>query len=150
MPLMIASFIPGNSMYLWYYDYGSTRFAAGHSAPVSVESRMPGVSFFGRYMNLKPGKYILKTWMKGANIAKKRGRAEVILWMEWIKNGKIIRRSKHFNIPQGSFDWRPLEAEFTVPANAQMPVGVFLRTSFDGYGDGTVWADLPELRPAGN
>ena len=143
LPLMIASFVPGSSMISWYTS--DTRFAAGYKAPASVETRMPGFSFFARFVNLKPGKYRLKTWIKGKEIAKKRGRCAILLWMSWREKNKNVRYTHTFKIPDGSFDWKPFEAEFDIPADAQMPIGVYLRTSFDALGTGTVWADLPEL-----
>ncbi len=142
LPLMIASSTPGNALLVW--NSSDTRFAPGHSAPAAIETRMPGFSYFGPYVDLKPGKYLLKTWIKGKNITIEKGNAFVELRLDWFRDGKVIHKLKRFEIPQGSFDWQPFEAELDVEEGTTMPVAIILRTSFDSYGEGTIWADLPQ------
>ncbi len=112
---------------------------------------MPGLSFFGHFLELKPGKYKLKTWIKGKGMAKDFGRAWLELRAYGIKNRELngIKNcaGARFEVPQGDSDWRPFECEFEVTPDTPMPLEVVLRTSFDAYGKGTVYADLPEIVP---
>jgi hypothetical protein len=107
---------------------------------------MPSWANLGPILDLAPGRYKMRTWIKGEDIVQKGGRAWLELRLDWTtKDGKDVRQAKRFAIPQGSFDWTPLEADLEVPANIPMPVKAVLAPVLDGSGSGTIWADMPSL-----
>lgn len=93
--------------------------------PTWISTRQSGIQ-------IAPGaKYQVRAWVKARNV---RGRAG---WYLHVGNAKQpMMLSPMLLAGEGTFDWRPVEARFTAPADAdRLDLGTVLR------GTGTAWFD---------
>lgn len=143
--LMIGEQHPGNTLVNWSDQ--NYRLVPGHKTPAAVQLHVPAWCNIGPELDLKTGKYRVKTRFRTQDFVKRAGRFWLELRLEYEQNGRMKRLDKRYELPEGSLDWTEFSADFAVPADVGPVCRVVLAAAVDGEGDGILTADLPEIEP---